>query len=156
MSKSSLLSKMSNFREHMEAKGYDFNPCLVIGVESDMQGAPQAVLVQTAASPYITLGMIMEAERQLEELKQEVFSRMKRHKSDGSMPEELREKIENLRKEADKAMEDGDESKLRDIRAQLLKFLTDKMGENLPDSIKDLKKKSDEEDFNVNDFLGGI
>jgi hypothetical protein len=162
MKKQSFIEKIRSVEDSQE-KGHDpenYEAHFVVGVDMNADGSPNASMMVSHGTPFETLGMIELLLKNLQDTKKDILSKLSTKKQKSSkksvdhmlsqLPEPVRNQVIALKKRMDDAMKKGDTEELKKLRDELMNFKNPFMGGGAKDD------EDDEDNFNINDFKGGM
>jgi len=155
--KKSFIDMLGDAQKAEEKKGTKYTSHLVIGTDIDEDGSPQGAFLVARATPFETLGMIELLMRNLEDTKKEILLKLSTKEQQrpipdvskliDSLPEDVREKVLDLKRRMDDAMERKDADALRELRKEIF---------DLKNPFSSNNDNDDDDNFNINDFKGGM
>lgn len=163
--KQSVLEKLRDYQK--EIQGPDFNSHFLVGIDMNEEGIPNASMMISKGRPFETIGMIdvliknlkdtrsqiVKELSQKEKVKEKDYISSKREKIDKMielLPDHVKQKIRDIKKKLDDAMENRDEEALLAARQELLdlRLLSDDL-----DFFKNKENDDDDDsDFDISKF----
>jgi hypothetical protein len=157
--KKSVLDKLQDFKKEIDQPG--FNSHFLVGVDVTEDGVPHASMMISKGKPFETIGMIDILIQNLQDTKEEIVSELSQKNNTKtvskisqqveqamqSLPKHIRERIMDIKKRLDKALEEQDEEALDKLKIELQSLKHDELG---------LDSDDDDSNFNITDFKGGL
>jgi hypothetical protein len=155
--KKSVLDRLQDFKKELHESG-EFTSHFLVGIDLEENGAPHASMMISKGKPFETLGMIDILIQNLQDTKKEIVNEMSQksnkkankglsntvEKAIEGLPKHVRDKVTDIKRRLDKALEEQDNEALEKIKAELQQLKHDELGDD------------DNEDFNISDFKGGL
>jgi hypothetical protein len=163
MKKKFAISELKDIQLNIN-KGLDkYTSHLILGVEQDENGFPEATMTMVNAKPLELIGMCTYLIEKLKKIKKNTSDKMKSpddyngkrftdspqfEEMTNNLPKPLAEKIRDIKSRMDAAIERGDFDEMRRIKNEItgLKNPFNEMNDDLKKDMEDLN------DFDINDF----
>ncbi len=156
--KISFIDMLREAQEQGEKKGEKYTAHFIVGVDLSDDGAPHGSLTVSRGTPFETVGMVDLLIKNLQDIKKDILNKLStkeqkrtRHNMSElieSLPKGVREKVLDLKKRMDAAVESNDTEALKELQKEVL---------NLKNPFEHSDDDDDDDDnFNINDFKGGM
>lgn len=161
MKKKSILEEIRPVQERLR-NGEEFTSHLLLGIDCDERGLPEISIMMSQGSPFEVLGMVDVLIKKLEKTKKGIIKKIVDTKSPkigkdvehliSLLPPETKGIIQDFKDRMQKAAENKDLDELAKIRDEFEQY-----AKNSPNPFDPQQKKSDDSDeFNIDDFKGGM
>ena len=155
--KTSLIDVLKEAQETSQKNGDKHTAHFIVGVDMTEDKGPQGSLMIAAGTPFETVGMIDLLILNLQDTKKDILKQLSTKEQKNmrhdvselidSLPKGVREKVLDIKRRMEEAAENNDHEQLKAIQQEVM---------DLKNPFSKTDEDDDEDNFNINDFKGGM